>query len=92
MPESTTNLHDGSIVKLRKVDQDYDATNRDAAYAAIRDHQRKGEVMTGLLYISTDSKDVHDQNDTVSVPLTQLPHDQLCPGNDALQKLQQQFR
>ena len=85
-------LHDGSIVKLRKVAQDYDATNRDAAYTAIRDHQRKGEVMTGLLYISTDSKDVHDQNETVGTPLYSLPHDQLCPGNDALQKLMGQFR
>ena len=85
-------LHDGSIVKLRKVDQDYDATDRDAAYSAIRDHQRKGEVMTGLLYISTDSKDVHDQNETVGTPLYSLPHDQLCPGNDALQKLMGQFR
>ena len=85
-------LHDGSIVKLRKVDQDYDATNRDAAYAAIRDHQRKGEVMTGLLYISTDSKDVHDQNETVGTPLYNLPHEQLCPGNEALQKLMTQFR
>jgi 2-oxoglutarate ferredoxin oxidoreductase subunit beta len=85
-------LHDGSTVKLRKVAKDYDATDRDAAYSAIRDHQRRGEVMTGLLYLSPDSQDVHDQNETVSVPLTQLPHDQLCPGNDALQKLQQQFR
>jgi 2-oxoglutarate ferredoxin oxidoreductase subunit beta len=85
-------LHDGSIVKLRKVAQDYDATNRDAAYAAIRDHQRKGEVMTGLLYLSTDSKDVHDQNETVQAPLYNLPHEQLCPGNDALQKLMAQFR
>ena len=85
-------LHDGSVVKLRKVDQNYDATNRDAAYAAIRDHQRRGEVMTGLLYISTDSKDVHDQNETVGTPLYDLPHDQLCPGNDALQKLMGQFR
>ena len=31
--------------------------------------------------------DVHDQNETVSAPLFNLPHDQLCPGNDALQKL-----
>ncbi len=85
-------LHDGSTVKLRKVAKDYDATNRDAAYAQIREHQHRGEVMTGLLYLSPDSKDVHDQNETVPVPLTQLPHDQLCPGNDALQKLQQQFR
>ena len=30
--------------------------------------------------------------DFVSIPPMQLPHDQLCPGNDALQKLQQQFR
>ena len=37
-------LHDGSSVKLRKVAKDYDATDRDAAYAAIRDHQRRGEV------------------------------------------------
>jgi 2-oxoglutarate ferredoxin oxidoreductase subunit beta len=85
-------LHDGSVVKLRKVAEDYDATNRDAAYAAIRDHQRKGEVMTGLLYLSADSKDVHDQNETVDAPLYNLPHDQLCPGNDALQKLMAQFR
>jgi 2-oxoglutarate/2-oxoacid ferredoxin oxidoreductase subunit beta len=85
-------LHDGSIVKLRKVGKDYDATDRDAAYAAIRDHQRRGEVMTGLLYLSTDSKDVHDQNETVKAPLYNLPHEQLCPGNDALQKLMGQFR
>jgi 2-oxoglutarate ferredoxin oxidoreductase subunit beta len=85
-------LHDGSIVKLRKVAEDYDPTERDAAYEAIRDHQRKGEVMTGLLYISPDSKDVHDQNETVPAPLISLPHEQLCPGNDALQKLMGQFR
>ena len=85
-------LHDGSVVKLRKVGKDYDATNRDAAYAAIRDHQRRGEVMTGLLYISPDSQDVHAQNETVPGPLTSIPHDQLCPGNDALQKLMGQFR
>ena len=85
-------LHDGSVVKLRKVAQDYDATNRDAAYAAIRDHQRRGEVMTGLLYLQADSQDVHDQNETVAAPLYSLSHEQLCPGNDALQKLMGQFR
>jgi len=35
---------------------------------------------------------VHDQNDSVPESLYNLPHAQLCPGNDALQKLQQQFR
>jgi len=85
-------LHDGSWVTLRKLAADYDPTNRDAAYAHIREHQNKGEVVTGLLYISADSKDVHDQNETVDTALYDLPHDQLCPGNDALQKLMAQFR
>jgi len=85
-------MHDGSVVKFRKVDADYDATDRDAAYAHIREHQKKGEVVTGLLYISADSKDVHDQNETVAAPLFNLPHEELCPGNDALQKLMAQFR
>ena len=48
--------------------------------------------MTGLLYISPDSKDVHDQNETVPRRSINLPHEQLCPGNDALQKLMGQFR
>ena len=88
----TVTLHDGSVVKLHKVAEDYDPTNRDAAYAAIREHQRKGEVMTGLLYLSPDSRDVHDQNETIGTPLYSLPHEQLCPGNDALQKLMAQYR
>jgi len=79
-------------VKFRKLAKDYDPTKRDAAYENIREQQRKGEVVTGLLYISPDSKDVHDQNDTVPGSLYNLPHAQLCPGNDALQKLMGQFR
>jgi hypothetical protein len=35
---------------------------------------------------------VHDQNETVDTPLYGLPHEQLCPGNDALQKLMAQYR
>lgn len=79
-------------MKFRKLAQDYDPANRDAAYAHIRDHQQKGEVVTGLLYLSPDSKDVHDRNDTVAGPLYDLPHAQLCPGNGTLQKLMAQFR
>ena len=44
-------MHDGSWVRLRKVAEDYDPTDRDRAYAYIRDAQSKGEVVTGLLYI-----------------------------------------
>jgi 2-oxoglutarate ferredoxin oxidoreductase subunit beta len=88
----TVLLHDGSSVRLRKLASDYNPTDRDRAYAYIRERQAVGEVLTGLLYVSPDSRDLHDQNDTVAAPLTQLPHDQLCPGNSELQKLQARYR
>ena len=85
-------LHDGGWVRLRKVAADYDATDRDRAYAYIRERQRAGEIVTGLLYISADSQDMHDQNDTVPGALTDVAFERLCPGNAALQKLQAGFR
>ena len=57
-------MPDGSRVKFRKLAKDYDPTDHDAA-TRMRKHQQMGEVVTGLLYVSADSKDVHDQNDTV---------------------------
>ena len=85
-------MHDGGTVRLRKVAEDYDPTDRDRAYAFVREHQRAGEITTGLLYLSPDSRDLHDQSDTVDVPLTAIPYEQLCPGNAELQKLQARFR
>jgi 2-oxoglutarate ferredoxin oxidoreductase subunit beta len=88
----TVTLHDGSTVRLRKVSDDYDPTDRDRSMAYIRERQKEGEVVTGLLYISPDSRDVHEQNNTVTTPLAQVPFEQLCPGSAALEKLQQSFR
>ena len=85
-------LHDGGWVRLRKIAKDYDATDRDKAYAYIRERQRAGEIATGLLYISPDSRDMHDQSETVEQALTTLAHAELCPGGAELEKLQQAFR
>ena len=85
-------MHDGSWVTFRKVAEDYDPTDRDRAYHYIREQQKEGEVLTGLLYISPDSKDMVEQNELVPAPLTTLPYEQLCPGSAELDKLQARFR
>ena len=85
-------LHDGSWVRLRKVAEDYEPTDRDRSCAYIRDRQKDGEIVTGLLYISPDSADMHEQIETVAAPLTQLPFEELCPGGAELEKLQKRFR
>ena len=70
-------LHDGSWVKLRKVAKDYDPTDRDGAYAHIRDHQKKGEVVTGSALPVTRLHGRARPERTVA-PLFNLPHDR--PG------------
>ena len=85
-------LHDDSYVSLRKVEEDYDPTDRDGAYAYIRDKQQEGEIATGLLYVSPDGMDMAEQNKMVDVPLYDLPFEKLCPGSEALEKLQARFR
>ncbi len=85
-------LHDGSIVRLRKIASDYDSTDRDRAYGYIRERQRAGEIVTGLLYLSPDSKDMHAQANTVATPLVDLPFESLCPGAAELDALQARMR
>ncbi len=85
-------MHDGSVVRFRKVAADYDPTDRVAVLSHLRDHQSSGEIATGLLYLDESSQDMHDAAKTVKTPLSRVAHEELCPGNAALQKLQQAFR
>jgi 2-oxoglutarate/2-oxoacid ferredoxin oxidoreductase subunit beta len=85
-------MHDGSVVTFRRVDDDYDPTDRDKTYNYLREHQNKGQVVTGLLYINEQSKDLHDVNKTVPMPLVNVPYEQLTPGAAALAKLQKRYR
>ncbi|MDP9177938.1 MAG: 2-oxoacid:ferredoxin oxidoreductase subunit beta [Gemmatimonadota bacterium] len=85
-------MHDGSTVRFRKTPQGYDPTNREAAYTHVRACQQRGEVATGLLFLDENGQDMHAVSKTVETPLVDVPFEQLCPGNDALQKLMEKFR
>ena len=85
-------MHDGSMVRFRQVGDDYDPTNRDAAYAHVRALQEKGEVVTGLVYIDSGTADMHGVSNTVERPLVDLPFETLCPGNAALEALMEEYR
>ena len=53
----------------------------------VRDRQRAGEVVTGLLYLSADSGTCTRRLATIAEPLCNQPFEQLCPGNAELLKL-----
>ncbi len=85
-------MHDGSVMRLCKVEEDYDPTDRDRAYTHIRKHKDRGEVATGLLYVSPDSLEMMEQCEAIDEPVYNQPFDKLCPGSDELEKLQRRFR
>src|SRR6185503_14807321 len=70
--------HDGSLLRLRKLAQDYDPTDRIRVMNYRQERSAKGEVVTGLLYVQPGSSDLHDNLNTVETPLNQLTERELC--------------
>ena len=85
-------MHDGSTVRFRRLEEGYDPTNRDLAYAHVRACQARGEMATGLLFIDENGADMHAVAKTVDTPLAELPFETLCPGQTALQALMDKYR
>lgn len=77
-------LHDGSRIHLHKLANGFDPTNRMMVLNRIENAKQTGEILTGLLYLNTDSKDLHEMMETVHTPLNQLKESDLCPGQSAL--------
>jgi 2-oxoglutarate ferredoxin oxidoreductase subunit beta len=84
--------HDGSVLKLRKLAADYDPTDRISAITHLQLHQARSEVVTGLLYVDPDAKDLHDHLDTVQGPLNQLGDKELIPGSAPLAAINDSLR
>lgn len=85
-------LHDGSSLLLRKLEQDWDPRDRLSAVNAMKHAQKRGELLTGLLYIEDKADDLHRTLNTAEVPLNTLREDKLCPGNAKLQELNKGLR
>jgi 2-oxoglutarate/2-oxoacid ferredoxin oxidoreductase subunit beta len=79
--------HDGTVLRLRKLHADYDATDRYAALSYMQRHAERGEIVTGLLYLDALATDLHASLNTVATPLHALGRDTLCPGSERLDRI-----
>jgi 2-oxoglutarate ferredoxin oxidoreductase subunit beta len=84
--------HDGSIIKLRKLDADYDPSDKINAVSHIARAAEKGEVLTGLLYLAADAEDLHAHLNTFEAPFNRLGEKELCPGSAMLDKINAAMR
>ena len=84
--------HDGSILRLRKLEDDYDATDRNEALGYLARKAAEGEIVTGLLYVDPEAGDLHDSMGTVDTPLNKLPDADLIPSVADLEKINASLR
>ena len=85
-------LHDGSVIHLYKASESLDPFRRGSAMMALEDHRDSGTILTGLIYMDKDSRDLHDVLETSQRPLNQLKEGDLCPGNKMLENINASLR
>ena len=77
-------LHDGSWITLRKLDESHDPTSRMSALQVLQKAHDTQEIITGIIFIDPDRPSLVETENVTDTPLVQLPHDQLRPDKAAL--------
>ncbi|MGA9060999.1 MAG: 2-oxoacid:ferredoxin oxidoreductase subunit beta [Terracidiphilus sp.] len=80
-------MHDGSQLRLRKLLEDYDPTDKANAVRTLMEAHEKNEILTGVFYIDTQKPTFIDQLNVVDEPLATLPESLTRPPKQALDSL-----
>ncbi len=85
-------LHDGSEVRLKKLESDYDPTNRVAAIVRLHQSRERGEILTGIFFIEPKTADFIQLLNLVDKPLSALEPQQLRPSPEVLEEIMGELR
>ena len=85
-------MHDGSSLRLRKLEHDYDPTNKVAAMSRLIESHDAEEVLTGVLYVNTTAPNFIDMIDMTDQPLATLPESVTRPSREVLEECMEALR
>lgn len=88
----TLKMHDGSLINLHKLANDWNPSDRFSAINAMQKAKSENELLTGLLYLNPDCQNLHELLDTTDKPLNSLGEKDLCPGSEVLKGINDSFR
>jgi 2-oxoglutarate ferredoxin oxidoreductase subunit beta len=80
-------MHDGSNLRLRKLHEKYDPTDKANAVRTLMEAHENNEILTGVFYINTTKPTFIDQLNLVNEPLGTLPESLTRPPKSALDTL-----
>ncbi|HXE91440.1 MAG TPA: 2-oxoacid:ferredoxin oxidoreductase subunit beta [Terriglobales bacterium] len=85
-------MHDGSHLRLRKLHEDYDPTNKVEAIRTLLEAHDRGEVLTGVFYVAPDKPNFLDLLHITDAPLATLPESVVRPPREALDEVMEELR
>jgi 2-oxoglutarate ferredoxin oxidoreductase subunit beta len=85
-------MHDGSHLRLRKLHEDYDPTNKSNAVKNLMEAHEKGEVLTGVFFIDTQKPNFIDLLQMTDTPLVQLSQEVVRPPKRVLDEVMESLR
>jgi 2-oxoglutarate ferredoxin oxidoreductase subunit beta len=85
-------MHDGSRLRLRKLEENYEPTDRARAVHRLMEAHAKGEVLTGVFYIDSKAPSFVDMLNLTDQPLATLPESAVRPSREALDAIMEELR
>ena len=85
-------MHDGSHLRIRKLERDYDPTDRFAALKMLEDAEKKHEVLTGVLYVNTNKPTFLELLNLSDAPIATLPESKVRPPKSVLDEVMEELR
>ena len=80
-------LHDGSKLLLKKVEDDYDPSNRIKALEILDSSHQEGHVLTGVFYVDTQQANFLETLNLADEPLASLDEATARPPKEALDEI-----
>src|ERR1041384_8155350 len=85
-------MHDGSRRHLRKLEEDYDPTDKIRAMTRLTEAHDRGEVLTGVFYVNPQAPNFLEMLNVVDQPLATLPDSVTRPGKEVLDACMEELR
>ena len=80
-------LHDGSRIVLKKLEEDYDPADPVMALQRLHRATHEGHMLTGLVHLRPEKKNFLQLLNMVDAPLASLPLEAVRPPKEALEKI-----
>src|SRR5580765_7948526 len=89
---ATVQMHDGSQLRLRKLDRDYDATDKVGALRLLAEAHEKGEMLTGVFYVNTTAPSFIEQLNLTDESLARMAEALSRPSRQTLEEIMEELR